>query len=211
MGGVWLCQMVDAQHGWMVLNGDPGASMLPEMPVTTSDGGKTWKRIAAMGMPIGEDFPQLLIARSSQSASFVAGRIEGPKHPETSEYGELLVSRTDDGGQTWSPAATLYQSLPYGLSGLQNGQTPGSVCFDVDFAAADKRFCSFDGGMTWLAPRCQLCRSPPPQSETPGAVCNTGRHALSLATAQRLPEMVAMVLSQTCNTGHHVLSLAMHS
>ena len=124
---------VDARHGWMVLNGDPGASMLPEMPEHRPTAERRGSVSQRWEYRRGEDFPQLLIARSSQAHRSSPAEIEGPKHPETSEYGELLVSRTDDGGQTWSLRPLCISRYPTDCLDSRTDKHLGAVLFRCRF------------------------------------------------------------------------------
>jgi hypothetical protein len=155
--------MVDGEHGWMILHSDPGGGMLPEILVTTADGGRTWEKPhdysrpegeMRVEMPIGENLPQLLIAESPTEAAFIAGR----RFPD-----RLVATHTEDGGLIWAPPFTLFQGAVSELSGLVKERThPERLCFDAEFESYDqksgsteidhKRYCSLDGGTTWRPP-----------------------------------------------------------
>ncbi len=97
---VGQCRFVDRQHGWMLLFGEPGAGQLPEMLVTTADGGHTWQTVADWThygpgkAPLGRDGAQSLVVRSATVASLVVSRNLENESP-------VEVARTEDGGYTW--------------------------------------------------------------------------------------------------------------
>jgi hypothetical protein len=160
------CRFVDRLHGWMILTGDPGAGMLPEMLATTSDGGHTWKKIAdsdqpATGLPLGINGGQALLVRSATVASFIAARSLEHQAP-------LVAARTEDGGDTWTNTPVLDRAMWLGASVgalAQRRNDPKQshrVCVDADLQSYDQpsdsyrdgdaRYCSADDGRTWSLP-----------------------------------------------------------
>jgi len=154
------CHFIDRRHGWMLLVGDAGGGMLPEMLVTTLDGGHTWKVIAdsdrnATQPSLGINGGQSLVVRSAKVASFIASQNRENKPP-------LVAGRTVDGGSTWTDTPLSPGSLGSGssvgaLAQLRDDPAhPHRVCFDADLNLYDRtidvRYCSSDDGRTWLSP-----------------------------------------------------------
>jgi hypothetical protein len=154
------CHFADRLHGWMLLADDPGAGMLPEMLVTTLDGGHTWKIIADSDrhppqLLLGRNGGQSLVVRSAKVASFVASQNQENKPP-------LVAGRTVDGGSTWTDTPLSPGSLGSGssvgaLAQLRDNPVyPHRVCFDADLSLYERtggvRYCSTDDGRAWLSP-----------------------------------------------------------
>ena len=163
---VGQCRFVDHQHGWMLLFGEPGAGQLPEMLVTTADGGHTWQTVAAWDQhgpgtaPLGRTGAQSLVVRSATVASFIAARNAENEVP-------LAAASTEDGGHTWINTV-LDESVSIGsnVSGLaqlkDDPMQPHRVCVDAllsrydqssdSYSSGDAQYCSVDDGRTWLSP-----------------------------------------------------------
>jgi hypothetical protein len=158
--------MVDAQHGWMLLSGDPGAGQLPEEIATTSDGA-TWKLTAAKDAPIGRNRPQLLMPRSATEAWMTMVDYDDDAPP-------ILMSHTNDGGRTWKADKTFpggpneLRCVTYcmfdQLSRPDNEFHPGKECFEgiveqrngpPDYAVnawKQVRYCTTPDGHQWEKP-----------------------------------------------------------
>jgi hypothetical protein len=159
MTGIRQMVMADPLHGWMILQGEGGAGMLPESLATTSDGGRNWRLVPAKEMPIGDTGPQLLIVRSPSEAWFA-----------TIEYAEenpLLLSHTADGGRTWHEDAAFPPKSPpckhctlAELSIPDDQPHPGKACFEVGLRPegpnqnnelGQVRYCLGPNGLNWSA------------------------------------------------------------
>jgi len=158
---VGQCRFVDRQHGWMLLFGGLGAGQLPEMLVTTADGGHTWQTVANWDQhgpgtaPLGRTGAQSLVVRSATVASLVVGRTAENEVP-------LAAASTEDGGHTWISTSISHPSgfdVP-GLAQLKDDPTqPHRVCVDAllkydqsSDSYSGARYCSADDGRTWLSP-----------------------------------------------------------
>jgi hypothetical protein len=123
--------MTDRLHGWMLPISAAGAGLLPEMLATTSDGGQHWKKVQAKDMPIGGNFPQLLIAHSPLEAWFATIHYDKDVNPVT-------MSHTEDGGRTWKEDTSFKKRFPWcenctaqNLSAPGESFHPGRVCFEA--------------------------------------------------------------------------------
>lgn len=156
------CNFVDRGHGWMLLFGDAGVGIQPQMLVTTSDGGRTWKK-AADSDQHGASFwpwsngPESLIVRSATVASIMTTENTGNKLP-------LVAALTEDGGQTWrnTPISEPSGFTVSELAELKNDpMRPHHFCVDTllsrydpqldSYRYSDARYCSGDDGQTWLS------------------------------------------------------------
>jgi hypothetical protein len=161
--------MVGSQHGWMLLESASQMNRAQEKLVTTSDGGRQWIEQTATGMPIGNDFPQLLIPRSSDEAWFLSSQPFG-------------MWSTADNGKSWSNDTAFSATFPFPwckncsevLSGIASvgpawiaPPHQGRPCLDIalDFnrdldSIASKipagqsvaRYCLTGNGRAWMAP-----------------------------------------------------------
>jgi len=178
MSSVWQVVMTDGLHGWMLLTSDPGAGQLPEELATTRDGGRSWKKADAKGMPIGRNGPQLLIPRSPSEAWFAAIHYDEDQNP-------VLMSHSLDGGRTWHEDASFEREFSWcknctavTLSATDNRFHASHACFEVALLASDAadkvtgagqavtgasqaRYCLAPGARSWLAPvRLQVPKAP---------------------------------------------------
>jgi hypothetical protein len=145
-------------HGWMRIQGDPGAGQLPEILVVSSDSGKTWSLSPAEGMPIGRDRPQLTIVQSDAEGWAMAVDYDEDDPP-------LIVTHTIDGGESWVRNTSIGQDVPWcggchftQLSRGDDSVHDGRTCFEAMLRPAEEgkaayaRFCLTAEGMNWRSP-----------------------------------------------------------
>lgn len=143
---------VDAEHGFAAVSSDqetPGGR--PALLFDTANGGATWQQQSAPppdlgGVEVGgpTPVPQLLFT-SPEDGWAVTGPTEGPD-ATTSNPGGVL-SRTTDGGTTWSVAP----GLPAGGLSLPTffGRTDGVVLRDPTAPSRPAVYVTHDGGTSW--------------------------------------------------------------
>ena len=146
-------RMPDNQDGWMLLQGDSQMNQMPEALVATSDGGKQWIRQKATGMPITNDYPQLLLPQSPDEAWFLSSQPFGMWH-------------TTDHGTTWTRDNAISADFQWCKSCSEGSawmapSSQGRPCFDVELdsilarAPAGQSIARYrltDDGKAWMAP-----------------------------------------------------------
>jgi photosystem II stability/assembly factor-like uncharacterized protein len=147
-------KMADGQHGWMLLQGDSQMNRMPEKLVTTSDGGRHWIERNATGMPIGNDYPQLIFPRSFNEAWFLSS------HP----FG---MWQTTDEGETWTRDAAISTDSRW-CNGCSEGSawvapsSQGRSCFDLELDSIVSgaptgqnidRYCTTEDSRAWTEPK----------------------------------------------------------
>jgi photosystem II stability/assembly factor-like uncharacterized protein len=136
----------DAQRGIAVSDSIDGQFVI----VTTTDGGKTWNRVPAAGLPAA------LPNEGFFAASGTNVTVLPPNHVwlGTGAASESRVLRSSDGGRTWKMAKTPLASGPsagifsIAFSDTQHGIVVGGD-YKAESAAVDNAAITSDGGATW--------------------------------------------------------------
>ncbi|MES2393393.1 MAG: hypothetical protein V4555_17250 [Acidobacteriota bacterium] len=101
---VKMMEMVTPSRGWMLLEGDSVMNSMPEVLLTTVDGGTHWIKKAAWGLPIGTDFVQVLLPVSDTEAWMA---LTLPSRQRVSMW------HTVSGGNDWVRNPTFAQKAPW--------------------------------------------------------------------------------------------------
>jgi len=92
---------VDSRHGWWLVT-DAGQRQFTTRIWRTDDGGISWRRLAAAGLPTGPA-PTMLTWLDPMRGVL---SMTGPLEPRPTLF------RTDDGGETWRPSLAPASPLP---------------------------------------------------------------------------------------------------
>jgi hypothetical protein len=146
--------MVDEHHGWMLLQGVSQMNRMPEALVTTSDGSH-WGMQPANDMPLGNDFPQILLPVSGNEAWFAAVKPAGIWH-------------TTGGGRAWSKDQAVSLQFPWckdcDVTSIRRiPSTEGPRCLDFQLTRSSTesgqhvresigRYCLAKNSREWIGP-----------------------------------------------------------
>jgi photosystem II stability/assembly factor-like uncharacterized protein len=115
----------------------------------SADGGESWEHRTDTKHPIGGYPDQLLLSPKRPELMFVASSEQGPGSWRTSHYAGTRISRSEDGGATWSPITNgMPERLQSSIEAMSLEEWGDS--FSV-FAAttSGEVFASEDGGESW--------------------------------------------------------------
>jgi len=141
----------DAKHGvWMIASLPiSNTALTPAVVVSRStDGGFTWEKPVSVNPNASSSDKNWIVCDSWSGSPHYGNCYMEWDDPST---GQILMSRSSDGGQQWSPAIATANRAS-GIGGQPLVQPNGTVVVPIEtnFMSA---FTSTDGGASWSAPR----------------------------------------------------------
>ena len=144
----------DAKHGvWMIasLPIPAGSVQVPAVVVSRSPDGLTWQNPVPVSAPVASSDKNWIVCDSwAASPNYGNCYVEWD---DPSNGGLILMSRSTDGGLTWSAPLPTADSA-FGIGGQPLVQPSGTVVVPIWWTGVEpfmKAFTSTDGGATWSA------------------------------------------------------------
>lgn len=142
--GAVSVSFTDALHGWVGCSWVAGAGSGPKAISATTDGGKTWKLVAADVPPAGPHIGQILVS------GYLTGLSMRPSGVGFYWAGRGVTEKTVDGGRTWTEIPPASWDVTEVLSAcLLDDRNWLALVFDGSASAPQALEATSDGGRTW--------------------------------------------------------------